>query len=130
MAVIFNLKSSKIGKVGTLASVAHGTNAVIDVSETTIEEMNEGVIERDQTPAKTLVTLLEELGIQGDQAKLKAFQDLVASLKEAPVQSKNELKEVVENSEIFGLLGKAESVLGLLSSAVTLGTSIMGVLPI
>lgn len=129
MTVTFNLKSSKVGRVGTLASVSYGTNAVIDVVDTTIAEMNEGVVERDQDSAKALMELLRELGIQGDQAKLKAFQDLVTSLRESPVHSQNELKEVVEKSEIFGLLGKAERVMGLLSSAVTLGTSVINVLP-
>lgn len=130
MAVTFNLKSSTIGKVGTLASVAHGTNAVIDVENTTIQEMNEGVIERDKTPAENLGMLLKELGIQDDEEKLKAFQDLVASVKATPVRSEDELKDRVKESAIFGLLGKAERVLGLLSSAVTLGTTLVTGIPL
>lgn len=127
MAVTFNLKSSKIGKVGTLASVANGTNAVVDVVDTTIGEMNEGVVERD--PEKTLATLLKELGIEGDKEKLSAFQDLVASLKRDPVQIGDELNEVVKKSKIFELLGKTERVVGFLSSAATIGTAVMSVLP-
>lgn len=128
--VTFNLKSSKIGKVGTLASVAYGTNSVIDVEDTIIEEMKEGVVERDQTPAKTLATLLKELGIQGDKEKIEAFQDIVNSLKEAPVKSENELKERVRKSKIFGLLENTERVLGLLSSAATVGTTLTDILPL
>lgn len=129
MAVTFNLRSSTIGKVGTLASVAHGSDAVIDVDNTTINEMNEGVVERDPTSAQALGSLLRELGIQGDQEKLKAFQELVLALKTSPPQTEAELQEQVKESTIFRLLGKANQVLGPLSSALTIGTALTATLP-
>lgn len=129
MAVIFNLKSSNVGKVGTMASVVHGSNAVINVEDTTIQEMDNGLVERDQKPEEILASLLIDLGIKGDDAKLNAFQDLVNSLKQSPIQNEDELEERVKESAIFRLLGKAENVLGPLSSAVNLGKSIMEFFP-
>ena len=120
MAATLNINSSNIGKIDTLASVPHGSETVINLEKTTIKEMRKGLIERDETPEKALATLLEKLGIQDDQEKLKAFQDLVNSLKKPPIQNENERKEKVKESSIFRLLGKTESVLGLLSSAATI----------
>lgn len=120
MPITLNIRSSNFGKIGTLASVPRGSDAVIDIEKTTIEEMNEGLIERDEAPEKALATLLGKLEIQDDQEKLKAFQDLANSLKESPIQNENERKEKVKESSIFRLLGKTESVLGLLSSAATI----------
>lgn len=129
MAPTLNLKSSNIGSINTLASVPYGSNAVINVETTSIKEMNEGIIERDEAPEKTYATLLRELGIQDDQEKLKAFQDLVASIKHSPSQNEDEFKEKVKESAIFGLLGRSELVLSMLSSAVTIGSAVMSVLP-
>ncbi len=129
MAVTFNLRSSTIGKVGTLASVAHGSDAMIGVDNTTIDEMNEGVVERDPTSAQALGSLLRELGIQGDQEKLQAFQALALSLKTSPPQTETERQEQVKESMIFRLLGKADQVLGPLSSALTIATALSGPLP-
>lgn len=129
MAVTFNLKSSTLGKVGTLASVSHGSDAVIDVDNTTINEMNEGVVERDPTLAESLANLLRELGIQGDQEKLRAFQDLALSLKAAPPATEAEHQAKVKESVIFRLLGKADQVLSPLSSALSIGTTLASTLP-
>ncbi|WP_146114986.1 hypothetical protein [Malikia spinosa] len=127
MAVKFNLESSDLENIGIMASVPHGSSAEINMIDVKIRGMEKGLEERDENPGKILATLLGELGIQDDQEKLKAFQDLVSSLKETPTQSKEALKEKVKESAIFRLLGKAEPMLGILSSAVALGIDLISI---
>lgn len=128
MAVSFNLNSSKIGKIHTLANVAHGSDAVINITNTTIEEMNEGITERDPALDKIKSTALIELGIKDDQEKAKAFQEFINSIENTSNQTNSDPEDLVRKSLIFNLLGKTERALGILSSIVTLGTY-KGLLP-
>ena len=115
--------NTSVGRIEKLADLPKDSSAEISFNGGHIEEILQGIVEREAQPNEVLSNLLRDLGIEQDSEKKEAFKELVIFVKKHSLGEK-QVKEEVKKSKLLTLMESSERVINALSSAITVAAAI------